>query len=95
MSEVRQHVLREKWVLALEPGVLLGLFSFVFLGVATIVVTGVVALVECSVSGVPLLQRLHLGRRVVQDLVPRPHGDAICYDTCSDAGVHHAEGLLS
>jgi hypothetical protein len=35
-----------------------------------------------------------LGIRAERDLVPRPHGDCECYDTCSDVGVPRAAGLL-
>lgn len=43
-------------------------------------------------QGFPLLQRLHPERRVEQDPIPRPRGDAECYGAYSDVGVPHAAG---
>lgn len=49
LTEVRKPVPSEKQVLTSEPSILLSLFSFGFLGVATIAATGVAALMERSV----------------------------------------------
>jgi hypothetical protein len=43
-------------------------------------------------QGFSPLQRLRPKRRVEQDSISRPHGDIVCYDSCSNVGVCHAAG---
>jgi hypothetical protein len=69
------------------------LLPLAFLGMATITTSGIVALAECSI--VKSLSCFRCPRPEIQakwDPVTQLHGDAECYDACSDVGVPRAMG---